>query len=470
MTPLLRFDITWTDPPGEHHEAGLALAWGAGVLYVGEAPVWFVGNADAPQPVAWSWIELLEFLGSRWLHMTTEQSYPRDLVMGDPRELRFRAMQAYGAPHFDNELSDDLDVEIFRFEGRHDLARALRGISLASVFLLREGDTVRVATDRGVQVADRRAVFAELEKIGDAIATRLAGSRSDRAKAAMSAWRRRAETNPSQVVRIALGRAELGSVTLDFLELVNEPGADSELAAAARFMAGASPSVNDFNTILTAIKATPPASCAKLDELTKAFARVLDDTRNKDQFDQGYALARELRRALPVVDGKEVDVDKMVRDFGVAIIDTMLSPAIDAVGCWGRLHGPAIILNKSGRRAKTTHGRKFTIAHELCHLLADRATALPLAEVMGGGSPYPPERRANAFGAELLLPQWEAKAIYAKKRGEPRALEKALGLMKMRFKVGQILAAAQLKNAPHNGVTPSEQAQLESMVQGTYMA
>ena len=61
MTPLLRFDITWTDPPGEHHEAGLALAWGAGVLYVGEAPVWFVGNADAPQPVAWSWIELLEW-------------------------------------------------------------------------------------------------------------------------------------------------------------------------------------------------------------------------------------------------------------------------------------------------------------------------------------------------------------------------------------------------------------------------
>src|SRR5260370_2508617 len=62
MTPLLRFDIAWTDPPGDDHEAGAALAWGPGILYVADVPVWFVRSVDAPEPVAWSWIDLLEFL------------------------------------------------------------------------------------------------------------------------------------------------------------------------------------------------------------------------------------------------------------------------------------------------------------------------------------------------------------------------------------------------------------------------
>jgi hypothetical protein len=34
---------------------------------------------------------------------------------------------------------------------------------------------------------------------------------------------------------------------------------------------------------------------------------------------------------------------------------------------------------------------RFTLAHELCHLLVDRKGSLPVAEVLGGATPNRPE-------------------------------------------------------------------------------
>ena len=360
MSNLLRLEISWTDPPGEDREAGVALAWGDGLLSVGDVPVWFAGKADAPRPVAWSWIELLEFLGSRWLHLTTEQTYPLGLTLADPRDLRSQASAVYASRFFDDSLPDDVDEELFRFEGRHDLSRALRGLTLPTVFLLREGDTVRVSADAADLVAPRRELFSELERVGDQIAARLATAKGDRPKAAVNAWQRRGTPDPRLLVSIASANAKVGTATLDYWELVNEPGADSELAAAARFMAGARPTPADFHAILTTIKQRPRVECAKLDELAKALKAVLDDARQRDAYEQGYALALAVRRELQVADDKAVDVEAIVRSFGVEIIEQTLSPGIDAVGCWGVRHGPAIIVNAGGRRSGKAHVSSYS--------------------------------------------------------------------------------------------------------------
>ena len=80
--------------------------------------------------------------------------------------------------------------------------------------------------------------------------------------------------------------------------------------------------------------------------------------------------------------------------------------ALDALSCWSNAHGPLILLNVGeGRRCSHEYGRRFTLGHEICHLLTDRAHALGLVEVLGGGMPNFVERRANAFAAELLLPR-----------------------------------------------------------------
>src|SRR5580704_6690697 len=150
MNTFLRFQPDWADPPGDDRDAGTALAWGTGILYIAGAPAWFTGSPDAPKPVTWSWIELLEFLASRWLHLTTEQAYPFGITVENPRDFRARARQVIESRFYTDSSRDDADEEVFRFEGRHDLARALRGISLPSVFLLREGTTVLVSTERSL--------------------------------------------------------------------------------------------------------------------------------------------------------------------------------------------------------------------------------------------------------------------------------------------------------------------------------
>ena len=44
------------------------------------------------------------------------------------------------------------------------------------------------------------------------------------------------------------------------------------------------------------------------------------------------------------------------------------------------------------------------LGHELCHLMFDRADAVPLGVMSGPWAPPRIERRANAFAIELLLP------------------------------------------------------------------
>ena len=49
--------------------------------------------------------------------------------------------------------------------------------------------------------------------------------------------------------------------------------------------------------------------------------------------------------------------------------------------------------------------RRFTMAHELCHLLYDRGKEHKVAIASGPWAPKDVERRANAFAAMFLMPR-----------------------------------------------------------------
>jgi hypothetical protein len=61
------------------------------------------------------------------------------------------------------------------------------------------------------------------------------------------------------------------------------------------------------------------------------------------------------------------------------------------------------IRTRWGNSAEVT---RFTLAHELCHLLLDREYADELAIASGPWAPLAIERRANAFAAAFLMPTW----------------------------------------------------------------
>lgn len=91
------------------------------------------------------------------------------------------------------------------------------------------------------------------------------------------------------------------------------------------------------------------------------------------------------------------------------------------------------------------------VAHKLCHLLVDRRRALPVAEVLGGEIDSKSEKRANAFAAEMLLPQAQALAALRVTVGR---LDAVLQTLQQSHGVSKMLAAYQLYNAP--GSLPSE--------------
>ena len=77
---------------------------------------------------------------------------------------------------------------------------------------------------------------------------------------------------------------------------------------------------------------------------------------------------------------------------------------IRAVAIAGSHHFPAALINIKHDTTRWKSGRRFTLAHELCHILFDREDGTKLALASGPWAPRDLERRANAFAAMLLMP------------------------------------------------------------------
>ncbi len=462
---IIDLRVTWTDPPDK--VSGPALGWGRAQLHVNGKPVWFAGK-NAEDHLEWSWIELLEFLALRWPYLTTEQAYPLNLTPDEPRNLR-KMLRALVEETSNDSLIDLYDEEVFRFEERHDLSRALRGLHVPSVHIVREGNTAWVATDDVAQRFQLDDVLRDLRLIGDTISERVSAdtTSSARATAALRAWSTREAVQPGLIISLAtgLGRNEfsqrLPKDSLEFWELQPVAGADSEIACAARMVRGDTASEDDRVVVAREIRRLEHSNTPAADALSAKLKKELDRQLSEDPYQQGYSLALDVRSQLDLREGI-VDPEQILRDFFVTVVDIVVSPTVDAVGCWGPKHGPAVLVNQKGKHAATPWGRRATMAHELCHLLVDRSLSLPFAEVLGGRSPYRLERRANAFAAELLLPRWAAREEYSKHRAAKPTLEALRG----RFGVGLIMAANQLKNAEPAKITAAELAELGSIVNG----
>jgi len=121
----------------------------------------------------------------------------------------------------------------------------------------------------------------------------------------------------------------------------------------------------------------------------------------------GYGLADEWaeRAGLAGIPGGFVDVEGHLRDLGVSVADIELSDrgtsglAVQPVGA-----APRVVVNLRNPKCRYPTGRRFALAHELCHLIHDREVGRALALISGPWASREVEMRANAFAAELLMP------------------------------------------------------------------
>lgn len=123
-------------------------------------------------------------------------------------------------------------------------------------------------------------------------------------------------------------------------------------------------------------------------------------------YEEGYRLAEDCREELGI------DPDHILVDMGDVLArleikvqeDALETSAIRGVAIAGEGFAPAILVNTTSFYNNNEVGKRFTLAHELCHILFDRTRAKKLSHLSGPWASARTEKRANAFAAMFLAP------------------------------------------------------------------
>lgn len=124
-------------------------------------------------------------------------------------------------------------------------------------------------------------------------------------------------------------------------------------------------------------------------------------------WDQGYELAEEVHKRFldGIRDDTSVRIERLLETLDVKVEELSLSDEnVCGVSIAGPEHRPGIVVNMNHGKNAHPFGYRFTLAHEVCHLLFDRDVGCRLAIASGPWAPQDVEQRANAFAAMLLMP------------------------------------------------------------------
>lgn len=427
------------------------LIWGRGMLSVNGVPV--ISSGDE-QPIDWTWVDLLEWLACHWASLFLEQSFPFNVpslhigyVLND-LEKRWDNMSEVRV--------EEEEEEALRFLSRHNVANAFKGIYFPGTYLMRHGNLFEVVSAETNQVKQLPLyqVESDLGDIGGALAQIIRDSadkidNGSRGALAVQKWDERISRLEESAVPVLTGLSlqalsELGAANNNaFWEFdPGEPLIDSELMAAARMTAGAV-TLSDQKVLLEHIRRINKNSTPLLDELTLCINEAFDEIGKPH--DQGYWAANWLREKMGKDSCDDVKPLEILRHWQVTVEEISLPGAdFDALACWGPRHGPAILINQSSENMPShIHRANSTLAHEICHLLLDRDTVLPVVEVLNGNTPERLEKRARAFAAELLLPREVASAAVL----ESIALEMTVAKLSKQYEVSESLVCWQVINS-----------------------
>jgi Zn-dependent peptidase ImmA (M78 family) len=165
---------------------------------------------------------------------------------------------------------------------------------------------------------------------------------------------------------------------------------------------------------------------------TTKLAQFVDDlgwNQAMAPYEEGYDLAEEVREEIGVpAEERDVNVHRVLDDLGIKIEEVSLdTDSVRGIAIAGPNFSPAILVNKNSVFNRSKGGRKFTLAHELCHILFDRTRAKKLSHVSGTWTAPRTEKRANAFAAMFLASRAATRAVF-REYGKDKTKEAAHAL------------------------------------------
>lgn len=276
-------------------------------------------------------------------------------------------------------------------------------------------ESARYLLDRNVDSVRLKTLVTNIEALQTTHEDRLAwmlglGSTLTEMKQSLAAVRQFASTLPDRARNAIFGPAQNSL-------LFARP------FAAALMFGAVSPRIDstDRFELLRQMANATGTEPARIEDFVSEELVVADES-----WRQAYALADRFAQQVGIAteDDAPVDVEQLSRDLGVTIGEIMLNDAsIHGIAIGGPSYRPTILLNRNNAANQYPTGRRFAIAHELCHLLYDRAFAQDAAFASGEWAPRDVEKRANAFAAMLLMPADRVSRLIRKTNQPPASRE-----------------------------------------------
>lgn len=433
-----------------------AASWGAFQLWVdGQNLCAHVDQGEVLQSAHWYLLPLLEWFADKWNPILHEEKLPN-------RNIAETAVAALAATRDAPALAGEAetaawDEERYGWRSRHSLRTARSGGLFPNVVIRRLRDSIeiswndeslagtpagfRYSATSGVALLQPEQIAQPLYEIVNAavehLFSRSAGGerlaslrgclqdlRSSRQHDSRLDWLaglREAPPLPGRLRGITI-ESEMHTRWSEIVAALKSSGEDNAVEAAleveesslvvrgschaALLFSSLSPTVtaDDVRTLASVLTAqyTPGAVSTGLDSLSRPVS--LDSTIRP--WEQGYELAELIHAELDLdLSVGWVDIAGLLDRAGVSVLTRKLEdPNIRACGLVGTHFIPTIIRNETSPFFHSHNAQRFSLAHELCHLLFDRSNGQKLAIASGPWAPKGLEQRANAFAAMFLMP------------------------------------------------------------------
>lgn len=428
----VRFGLEPDPDQGAGASSEECASWGWIEILVGNTNLCrHVSGSGVEEKVHWYLLPLLEWFVLNW------DSFLHESRMPAPLKGASSARDAYmGINPF--ELAPADDEPFFAWWKRHAFRAAAPGAALPDLFIRRNRNAVEFSWGHAnlPGVPDQVRFLAPRDRaLLDALQT--AGTLHEAIGSAITAIRAKAGSNAridtlsvaherlrgsSQIPRaswmagwdcLAQWTEKLPASLQRLLILPSEPLVIGHAPAALLMFGSLSPSIEeqDFAALLAMLEGS-----AAENVFESALPSVPSEAlaASAAAWDQGYDLARQARQSFSLEDHRsQTDISGLLASRGVLCQDMRLSDRkIRAIAICGDGLRPTIAVNRSCHHNESEPGLRFTLAHELCHLLYDREEGVPLAVASGPWAPPDIEKRANAFAAMFLLPtEWARQLL-----------------------------------------------------------
>lgn len=424
--------------------------------------VFWPTTADSPDgaPLEWYADHLLSHLTKYWKRLVLEQRYPIQIHPLNPSNIWERARARWSSKPEDVILEEE--DKLMAFDKVHNLAHAFGGMfGLHCLWVVREYNNIVVDNGEHAIRLPYEVVVDALGRAGDEIAARLMKADEGKWAAIVQRWKERNKGDSLKMLKLSTNILESTLEVLVSRKLLSandnvvEVAKETEIKVAARMVGDLPPDA--IADVIQAIMHCEHVSSPKLNDWSGSIMSRLEATKTDLYFQQGIVAASALREILGIEENAKVDPFGILELAGITLHEVPLHYNIDALACWGPIHGPAVIINPAAKRLKNANAHaalrniaqaRITAAHELCHLLLDRDHMVTTVEVLKGYTPVAIEQRARAFAPALLLPKSQALKVWDEE-GQPTervGLERVLKSLSRKFGVTAIVASWKLEH------------------------